>query len=229
MDRLSAYIDSGNGSGFRCFFWFSAILTLLIGGFFYASLRQLPHQEQVQTFLNTFPPVTIQNGQITAPTDTVWTSPANPDNLVFTIDTRSHQPADADRADGIYLLTTHVLFKASGSIQTLPWPDGTTVLTRQKLLDTFQETLVSATVLSAAIIFAILWLGMALTILLTRLLLWVLRRHTARNKISRATCVGWTAVILLNTGLLFAGYGFSVLMMILMAGIIATVGILYTL
>ena len=228
MDRLSTYIDSGKGNSLRYFFWFSAFLTLISGILLYTSLRQLPYQEQVQNFLNTFPTVTIQNGRITEPVNTHWISLNTSGMPAFEIDTRSEQPSDTERGDGVYLLPTHILLKTNDMMQTLPWSKETTVLTRQKLIDTFQETLVSAVILTSGIMFAILWLGLILTTILTQIVLWVMRRRSHRSKITRSAFVGWTSVVVLNVGLILFGYGFSVVTMILLAGIIAVVGIFYT-
>jgi hypothetical protein len=228
MDRLSKYIDSGKGKGWRYFFGFSIFLTLILGVFLYTSLRQVPYQEQVQRFLDTFPTVTIQDGRITEPLNTHWISPNTSDTLAFEIDTRSEQPSDAERRDGVYLLPTYILLKTNDMVQTLPWTEETTVLTRQKLIDTFQETLVLAIILTVGIIFIILWLGLILTTVLSRIILWIMRRRSHSCKVARSALIGWTSVVLLNVGLILFGYGFSVLTMILLATIIAIVGVFYT-
>ncbi len=228
MDRLSRYIDSGTGNGWRYFLGISIFLTLVVSIFLYISLRQVPYQEQVQSFLNTFPTVTIQDGRIAEPVNTHWISPNSSDALAFEIDTRPEQPSDTERSDGVYLLPTYILLKTNDMVQTLPWSEETTVLTRQKLIDTFQETLVLAVILSAGIIFTILWLGLILTTFLSRVILWIMRRRSHSCKVARSAFVGWTAVVLLNVGLILFGYGFSVLTMILLATIIAIVGVFYT-
>lgn len=228
MDKLSAYIDSGKGKGFHFFWGISSILTLLISLFVYVTLSQIPHQVQVQKLLNEFPPVTIQNGSIIEPLNTLWTNADDFNDPAFTIDTRSEQPTEMERKDGIYLLKKHILIKVEDTIQTFPWPVEKTILTKQKLLDTFQDTLISITILIACVIFAILWIGLFLTTLLTHLSLWLIQRYNNRTKIARSAFIGWTSIVFLNVILITFGYGFSVLMMILLATIISVVGIFHT-
>ncbi len=227
MDKLSHYIMHGKTNGTRFFLVFSLVLSLIVGGFFGLTLQHLPTQPKVRQLLADFPTVTIEDGMITSPVDTLWQSPGNESDITLTIDTRTTQPTPEERPDGIYLLQNEILLKSGAQIRTASWPTQQTVLTRETILKDFENSIPVAAMLLSVLVFAMLWLGLILTVLLTRFIVWLIRRSHPKSRITRAALVGWSAIISLDILLLFLNHGFSLLTALILGTCIATIGLFY--
>ncbi len=122
MNKLSAYITSGSGFGIKILLIASALIAIILA--IIGRTAASPAIPGIQDTLNQLLPVTIENGTITAPADTIKTAvfrlheDGKEAGLPVILDTTSRQTEPRNLKPGIYIQQQSIIVASSKKITT---------------------------------------------------------------------------------------------------------------
>ncbi len=226
MDKLTTYLQKGNpvtaGKTTLLFLGLSLLFSIV----FYILGNIALNQPETQVLFDSIPVIEIQDKTVKSPADTVFQQEL-PLNLVLEINTKQDDFALPLERDGLFLSKKKFYINYQNQLQEADLPVQETIIDKEFLSALFQEAFLNTVGAFFVLIFTALWLGLWLTVGLTRLFVWSIKIPSDKIRIKKAAQIGWFSLITLNCILFTVGSVINFWYCIMCAGIIATFSLIY--